>query len=335
MARAQWSVSVGGAGPCVRCGADAWRPTRRPLLRRVWGWMRFGFPINRVDIICGSCGEEGGGMYSALHRARPGWWWLPVQLVSVIRAERSMEPVPITYLAAAVAATVAGVAAQIVLGWPWWVVAAALVVAVWLFFMSSALWGSSNGRREVARLLAPRRAARHDVAERVEEMSATGRTMCGVANWPGELGLGGVVGYGPGADRVLLVHGDRRGDGPLVEVTMADRLDAHQARARAELADPVAAWNSPRGARPRHGPDPVWTSRRFVVQDAEVAFAFLESGTVWAAVRAIGGDEIRVVARNVPPENVSLTLVKDLTPYANAELHRIANSTPQRHGPWV
>jgi hypothetical protein len=41
---------------------------------------------------------------------------------------------------------VLGVVLQVLLGWPWWLVAAGVVVVVWLLFLSSAFWGGSPGR---------------------------------------------------------------------------------------------------------------------------------------------------------------------------------------------
>lgn len=71
------------------------------------------------------------------------WRWLrvPIELVRVVYRERSMVPVPLMYLVATVAGVGLGVIADVVVGWPWWLVAAAFVAAVWLFFLASALWG--------------------------------------------------------------------------------------------------------------------------------------------------------------------------------------------------
>ena len=76
-----------------------------------------------------------------------------------------MVPVPLTYLLAAAAGVVIGVAAQAAVGWPWWLVAGGFVAAVWLFFLSTAAWGAPENRRAVVWLLAPRRAARLDVRD--------------------------------------------------------------------------------------------------------------------------------------------------------------------------
>ena len=44
-----------------------------------------------------------------------------------------MEPVPLTYLMAAGLGLVVGVIMDLVLGWPWWWVAIAVMAMVWLF----------------------------------------------------------------------------------------------------------------------------------------------------------------------------------------------------------
>jgi hypothetical protein len=75
---------------------------------------------------------------------------VPIQLVQVLRHHRTMIPVPATYLAATLLGAVVGVAAQLLLGWPWWLAAAAVVAAVWLFFTSTVVWGDGGSGQPLA-----------------------------------------------------------------------------------------------------------------------------------------------------------------------------------------
>jgi hypothetical protein len=109
---------------------------------------------------------------------------VPVHLFDILRQRRAMIPVPATYLVALVVAAALGVAAQLVLGWRWWLVAAGVVAAVWLVFFSTAFWGGGGSSRslatEVLRVVSPRRAIERDHRQEVERFRAAPfpRTAC-------------------------------------------------------------------------------------------------------------------------------------------------------------
>jgi hypothetical protein len=119
----EWLVEV----PCMECGARDFEVTRPGWAQGLGDWLRFGGrwrPFRRVCRRCGNASDS--RSYGALGASRWGWWSVPIRLVQTLRRHRAMVPVPATYLAATVLGAVVGVAAQLMLGWPWWLVAAAV-----------------------------------------------------------------------------------------------------------------------------------------------------------------------------------------------------------------
>lgn len=134
-------------GPrCGNCGSPDVELTRAGWAESLSAWLRFGGPWRPARRVCRRCGQvDTAGSVAWL--ARPaGWWSLPVRLAGVVRRRRAMVPAPATYLIAAVAGAGLGVVAQLLVGWPWSLVAAGVVAAVWLLFLSSAFWGRAAAR---------------------------------------------------------------------------------------------------------------------------------------------------------------------------------------------
>jgi hypothetical protein len=120
---------------------------------------------------------------------------VPIQLIQALRHHRTMIPVPATYLATLVGVVV-GVAAQLLLGWPWWLVAAGVVAAVWLFFTSTAVWGPGGSSQPLAtdllRVVHPRQAIEREHRQEVERFQAAPFPLYGLPPvWPGPRHLGG------------------------------------------------------------------------------------------------------------------------------------------------
>ena len=66
------------------------------------------------------------------------------------------------------------------------------------------------------------------------------------------------------------------------------------------------------------------------VDGVDMAFAYFAAGATWAAVRATGADEIRVLGHGLPPDQVPLVSVVDLVAYVDSELRQIERSRPAR-----
>jgi ribosomal protein L37E len=153
--------------PCRECGARDFEVTRPGLAQGLRDWLWFGGPRRPSRHVCRRCGSvRGAGSVGVLVPYRRGWWSVPVELFGILRRRRTMTPVPATYLVAAVVGAALGVAAQLALGWPWWLVAAGFLAAVWLFFLSTVFWGGGGSSRplatEVLRVVSPGRAVARD-----------------------------------------------------------------------------------------------------------------------------------------------------------------------------
>jgi hypothetical protein len=124
--RDEWLVEV----PCMECGARDFEVTRPGWAEGLGDWLRFGGRWRPPRRICRRCGNASDARsYGVFGATRRGWWSVPIQLVQALRQRRTMIPVPATYLAATLVGAVVGMAAQLVLGWPWWLVAAGVVAA--------------------------------------------------------------------------------------------------------------------------------------------------------------------------------------------------------------
>jgi hypothetical protein len=262
-------------------------------------------------------------------RAPSGWWSVPVRLAGVVRRRRSRVPVPATYLAAA--GVVLGAVLQVVLGWPWW-----LVAAVWLLFLSSAFWGGGAGRplaTEALMVIDPVRGMRRERQAMVERFRAAPFPLYGLpASWAGPRHLGGAGsrqsrGRPPVVTSLGLAHGDPASDpGPqlLVEV----RADPDDPGAGSELRRTLAEdlrWmaGSRIGSEEPPGQDgaeapgagPPWSAVPIRLDGRPVRFDLLAEGRHWVAMAEVEGRVLVLQARDLAPEQAELMRVTDVEPY--------------------
>ncbi len=259
-----------------------------------------------------------------------------------------MTPVPATYLTATVVGAALGVASQLVLGWPWWLVVAGFVAAVWLFFLSTVLWGGGGSSRplatEVLRVVSPGRAMARDHRQEAERFRAAPYPLYGLpASWPGPRHLGGWEGsWSKGRRRTVTValslgHGDPRADqGPQLRVEVRDEHvqadhvptvnESERRRGLAEelwweaapnALDIAEHWEQVAAARRR--PDPVWSQVMIPVDGRPVAFQWLAEGRHWVAQTELDGRTLTLQARGLPVESVELVRVLDLEPYIEGQ----------------
>jgi hypothetical protein len=261
-----------------------------------------------------------------------------------------MVPVPATYLAATVLGAVVGVAAQLVLGWPWWLVAAGVVAAVWLLFASTALWGAGGSGQplvtDLLRVVRPRRAVERDHRQEVERFRAAPFPLYGLPSaWPGPRHLGGwESGWtkgqrGPVTTALSLGHGDPLADqGPQLRVEVGvEHVDTEQVttgrvESRRDLAEDLWLQAAPQAHAPagqfdqlaaaRRRPDPAWCQVAIPVDGRPVGFAWLAEGRHWVARAELDGRTLTLHARDLPVESVELVQVSDLEPYLQGQ-HRL------------
>jgi hypothetical protein len=334
-----WCVEV----PCLECGAEEFEITRAGWVEGLGDWLRFGGrwrPARRVCRRCGNVSDPGSD--GALWAARRGWWSVPIQLVQVLRRHRSMIPVPVTYLAATVVGAVVGVAAQLLFGWPWWLVAAGVVAAVWLFFASTTLWGGGGSRQPLAtdllRVLRPRQAIERDHRQEVERFRAAPFPLYGLPPaWPGARHLGGwegswAKGQRPVTTALSLGHGDPLAEeGPQlrVEVRVEHEDSGQRLQSRRELAEELWLRAAPpihdlaehigQLAAARRRPDPAWSQVTIPVDGRPVAFQWLAEGRHWVARAELDDRTLTLHGRDLPVESVELAQVADLEPYIQGQ----------------
>jgi hypothetical protein len=333
--------------PCIECGARDFEITRPGWAEGLGDWLRFGGPWRPPRRICQRCGNVSDSRsHAVLRAARRGWWSVPSQLVQIVRQRRSMIPVPATYLAATVVGAVVGVAAQLMFGWPWWLVAAAVVVAVWLFFASTAFWGAGGSSQPLAtdllRVLRPHKAMEHDHRLEVERFRAAPFPLYGLpAAWPGPRHLGGwegswTKGQRPVTTALSLGHGDPLVDeGPELRVEVrVEQVDTEQAmtvtlRTRRDLAEELWQRAAPptrdlaehveQLAAVHRRPDPAWSHVTIPVDGRPVAFEWLAEGRHWLAQAELDDCTLTLHARDLPVESVEVVRVDDLEPYIEGQ----------------
>jgi hypothetical protein len=268
-----------------------------------------------------------------------------------------MVPVPATYLAAIVVGAVVGVAAQLVFGWPWWLVAAAVVAAVWLFFSSTAFWGAGGSSQPLAtdllRVLRPRLAIERDHRQEVERFRAAPFPLFGLPpSWPGPRHLGGweggwAKGQRPMTTALSLGHGDPLTDqGPelrvevRVELVNTEQVMTLRLQPRRDLAEELWLRAAPQAhdlaehvdqlAAARRRPDPAWSRVTIPVDGRPVGFEWLTEGRHWVARAELDDCTLTLHGRDLPVASIQLVQVADLEPYFQGQ-RRLQQAWARHH----
>jgi hypothetical protein len=340
---AEWSVEV----LCMECGAQDFEVTRPGWAEGLRDWLRFGGPWRPPRRVCRQCGNtSGSSSVGMLVPSRWGWWSVPIRLLQTLRQRRAMIPVPVTYLVAVVAGAALGVATQLLLGWRWWLVAAAVAAAVRVFFFSTAFWGVGGSRRslatEILRVVSPRRAIEREHRQEVERFRAAPFPSYGLpASWSGPRQLGGwEESWSTGRRRPVtialsLAHGEPLAEeGPQLRVEVRSYREGDEvlpvgSERRRGLAEelwwqaaPTAhdlAQHRDQVAAARRRPDPVWSQVTIPVDGRPVGFQWLAEGRHWVALAELEDRTLTVRGRDLPVESVELVRVLDLEPYIEGQ----------------
>jgi hypothetical protein len=333
---------------CQVCGGRDVEVTRPGWAEGLRDWLWFGGPWRPTRQVCGRCGIASSADSGALVVYRRGWGsvpMVPIHLFGILRRRRTRIPVPATYLVAAVAGAALGVAAQLVFGWRWWLLAAGVVTAVWLFFASTAFWGGGGSSQplatEVLRLVSPDRAVAREHRQQVERFQAAPFPAYGLpSSWSGPRQLGGweesrSTGRRPVTTALSLDHGEPLADeGPQLRVEVRSYRQEEQVlpvrpdslRGLAEElwweAAPAArdvAQHLHQVAAARRGPDPVWSQVVIPVDGRPVGFQWLAEGRHWVARAELENRTMTLRGRDLPVESVELVRVLDLTPYIEGQ----------------
>jgi hypothetical protein len=268
--------------------------------------------------------------YAPLHPER--WWRAPGRLLRVLLDRRTIVPFPATYLMAAATGAALGVALQFLLHWPWWAVGLGFVAVVWLFFLSSALWGPRNGHRdlltEAVMAVSPSRGqARWERREERLFRSPPFPLLGLDSSWTGSRLICGMRSRSGGVDSMELCHGNsllHQGPHLRVEVSTAEGRPCVDDLARAvfellrrpsDLSPDEAEawwWRKEKDIRSRKA---AWTRVAIPVDGRAVEFDFLAEGTDWVAQASRDDLIVRLRAHDFPLELVRLETIADVEPY--------------------
>ncbi|HEY3209300.1 MAG TPA: hypothetical protein VGL18_05840 [Actinomycetota bacterium] len=245
---------------------------------------------------------------------------------------RSASPAPYIYLVALITGALLGIGLDAWLGWPWWTVALAFLVLVWLVFLSTAFTGPMRGpslRDEFLDAIDPGGAPKRREREEARRIRSCPFPFYGLdASWSGSRMLGGHGSHGKEISSVELLHGH-----PGEEEAWVRIESAPETRAGLRLEQTAwELWNSlerpPADLPPDlRGP---WIHRRFEQNRTRAAhwnkvplpvdrrsaeFDYLEEQPDWIACGVIGGLVVRIRGHRFPLDHVRLVTIADVEQY--------------------
>ncbi len=340
---------------CSSCGGHMRPPTRWEGLRR---WFVNGGGTVRLHRCDGCGGMTGGGM---LYRARATspvarWARLPVDVVTVVRRERTWHPVP-SFYAIVMAVSLIPAAGIVAAGGPPRRVLVGVPVLAWAgAFVWSLCTAFGRGRvgGEVLRLVAPGRAAHRDLEHRVEvaRRAVALLPVLVPARWSGPVAIGG-VGYSTDArggpqPQEIAVDAAVSDDGTApAAVRLQVRVDAYEEAQllrefayEAEAADQPALdldrlpadeahrrlrrWHAEMDARAERAVDALergWEACDVLVDGEHTPARCVHLGSRALTVLDIQGHQVTVTAPGAVTDGLELVRVRDAEPLI-AEMRR-------------
>lgn len=333
-----------GPAVCPYCGADPIETHQPGWWQRFRYWLTNGGPAP-TTMTCEHGHRWSGSSHMLLSRGRRGrwrWLWLPVELFLVVYRERSMVPVPLTYLMATLIGIGLGVIADVTVGWPWWLVAAGFVAAVWLFFLASALWGPGRPLSDHLWMVIDPARAEERQFQRLAAAVDEGEIVCfEVAGWEGSRSLGG-WGGGKRPDRVTLRHGDPHQDSQWVQVTSQIGRDTRVAACRdraghellrlgkAEPPDGLDAhelhrWHLQQHQQLPQAAPPTWSRDVISVDGQNQPCDVSRVDDRSAAITMHGNQIIEIVATGIDATSIALRTLATLDRYLQGSRNDRAN----------
>lgn len=326
-----WAVTV-GLGPCPKCGEPATEQHEPGLWPRIRYWLVNGSKAPST-VRCPNWHEWHatlGILNFSGARARSRWWRMPARLVRVILDERSMQPVPLTYLMATGVGVVLGVVLDLIVGWPWWLVTLGFLGLVWLYFVSSVFRGpGSDLRHHLMEVVNPGRAAA-EVRRRIKDALSSGALVAyEVAGWDGKKSIGCWSGD-PAPHLLSIAHGELFDDGdPWIEVTtncgeeaefamawVVEDLERQLAEARVPLpGDPTLEDFRQRQQELRAVDPPPWNPASILVDSEPAQGHIARIREHWVAYFKNERVLVSIVAYAVDPSSLRLTALASLSAY--------------------
>lgn len=332
---ASWQVTVGG-GPCPVCGLDGEvtsAPGRWASLR---GWLVDG-QSPPSTLTCSNSHEWPARSTAFLRVADGGWWRWPSKTMRVLMRHRTAEPVPLFWFAAALVGVVLGVAADLTLGWVWWLVTAGFLILVWLVFLATALRypGRDNLWIDLVATVSPQRAQELNKTRLVEQVENAPGPVYGLMEWEGPRHIGG---HGrssaDGLTHLKLIYGSpldqphvtvdtiwprsNRPHMPIQDVRerLTRRLWRGQLRPPEHLDDEERRnWMRQQHLAVDERPIPEWISTSVQIEGFAHPAEVYREGEDWVALVEMNRALIEVESHQVPLEHVALGTVTDLNAY--------------------
>lgn len=338
MHSATWLVTVGG-GPCPVCGLDGDVASTPGRWARVRGWLVYG-QTPPSTLVCANDHQWPAGSTASLTAVGGrSWWRWPSKALRVLLRHRTAEPVPLFWLVAAAVGVILGVAADLTLGWVWWLVTAGWLVVVWLVFLATAFRypGRDDLWVDLVATVSPQRAGELEFKRLLRLLETAPGPVYGLVDWEGLRQIGGHGRSSPeGLTHLELIYGSPL-DEPHVRVNTvwerSNRPDTMVKYARSRLTRDL--WH--RQLRPpdhlhseeRHEwmrrqhididqrPIPDWISTSVRIEGTTHPAEVYREGEDWIAVISIAPALIEVGSHQVPIDHLALGPVTDLTTYTH------------------
>lgn len=142
--------------------------------------------------------------------------------------------------------------------------------------------------------------------------------------WTGRRWLGGWGGPTGAVDRIELAHGDiHKASEALIRVETLSVRSFDYDRAEASAAQSLARhlWHEGaehdvvRSAFTASDPTASWDDLTLVVDDVDIPFRQLATGSWWVALGRVGPSLVAIQAREIDPAEVALVAIADVAPY--------------------
>jgi hypothetical protein len=269
---------------------------------------------------------------------RVGWWRIPDLLLHGLIRRRRIHLPRFFYVAAAAIGALIGVALDIAIGWPWWVLALAAPVSLWLWVTVPAMRPSAGTRtlwNDALRRVNPRGAWDAERQRFFRILRSPPFPIYGLsARWTGLRFSGGHGEGSEGVNSIALGHGDSFDPSAPQAWVESERRPIpwpreYQLRNEAEtlwhVADPAPpadlrpdeldSWVEQRARDFREHPLPKIRTITIPVDGGPTEFELMVEGSHWVALTQLGDVTVTVRASNVALEDVELVRVTDVEPY--------------------
>lgn len=319
------------------CGLDGDVASMPGWWARVRGWLVDGQTPPSTLVCANGHQWPAGSTASLIAVGGRSWSQWPSKALRVVLRHRTAEPVPLFWLAAALIGVVLGVAADLTLGWVWWLVTAGWLILIWLVFLATAFRhpGRDGLWVDLVATVSPQRAGELEFNRLLRLLETAPGPVYGLAEWEGPRQIGG---HGrsssEGLTHLELIYGSPL-DEPHVRFNTiwqrSNRPDLSIQDLRRHLTREL--WH--RQLRPPDHLDseerhdwmrkqhididqrriPDWISKSVHIEGTTYPAEDYREGADWVAVIEIAPALIEVGSHQIPIDHLALGPVTDFTAY--------------------